>query len=529
MKRLLIYTPFSAWPNDTNIVAYLAGIFEHKGWQVHLLTCGGVLRACDVRQPSRCPQFAARDKQDMCAYCTDCRKYYNRLTTPIQHSLEQYLTLEAEFQEALLQSNDAEALQAISYRGYRLFDIAESSLYVHDRNTDLDFQDPATLALLRDYLFDAAVSINAIGNFLDSHDFDRVIIRNGRMNTTKAMLEIMRKQNKEFVTLDRGVRKGTLNLIHNEVVHGMYMAAAEQFEAICHRPLQAAEVNELAPCLLPQSTEESRVRSIQFDWQDARKTADGLGLSGDYLVLLPSSLDEVIRFHRERGFRSAFKDQQDFIETACASVAAGQQHTLVVRAHPNSGSSRSLGTNQSECDFYADLAQRYADSPHVRIVQPDEAVNTLSLCLGAALVLTWATSMTLELPCYGVCVAQAGGADYFQLPFVGQVPDRDLTTQITRLLAAPLSRTQIQLAVRYNYAWRFLAFMDVPHLHWPTWQAPRLLVKSSAELFQTHGEHSERLYRFILGESVARTPSMEPPQTFQSEAQLLEQLSRFRG
>ena len=507
MKRLLIYTPYSAWPNDTNIASYIAGIFDYKGWEVHLLTCGGVLRACDVRQPSRCPQFAQRDKQDMCAYCTDCRKYYNRLTTPVQHSLDDHLCDTDEIAARIAAADSAEALQSLELDGHRLYDIAESSLFVHHRKVALDLDDPDTRSLVRDYLFDAAVTLMATERFLACHEFDRVIVRNGRMNTTQALIRVLKRRGEHYFSLDRGLRKGTLNLVRDEIVHGMYQKAKASFDTGGDQPLTPAQLAEVGRLLLPEQQEQAKMRSIQFAWQSPQQLAAQLNLDRPYAVLLTSSMDEVQCFQKERGVHTVFANQREFIDLSCAHCHQTGDMNLVVRAHPNCGSRTSLGVNQSEVDYYAELKRRYADSPYVTVVESHEEINAYALCLGAAGVLTWSTSMTLELPCYGLLVAEAGGATDFELPFLHNIRQR----QLAKVLAlfrerGRLSLDETVLALRYHYAWKFLALFDAPDFDWQDWRFARLLAPSCEAIFAKHPHPAERIFSYVAddGQAIAR-------------------------
>lgn len=629
MKRLLIYTPYSLWPNDTTILAYLAGILSRRGWAVELLTCGGALRICDIRQPSRGPQYARVEKDVVCHHCRQARGLYNRLAECTIHTLDHYrspdcaepvgwLILEElvklaqqqgkrkagssgkvqmaaslveklrrqvrsqapeQERQALLdkfhawlrkqvehardkpdafigyalehwallreahltgvawesglsiidqieQAPSFAALQNVRFKGYDLLDIVESSINVHLRLNHVDYHQPAQFALLKPYLIDAVQSLDAAERFLQQHQFDRIIVRNGRMNTTRAMVEVLKRLGLDYTCMDRGSRQGTLMLIRNDINLNFYRICEQVLDQVGQQPLPPEALSKVAKCLFP----ETHI-VCQYDWEATQQTRQALRLDRDYVVMLTSSTDEANSLCRQTSMNRTFDDQHEYLRMACEQFHQQREDILVIRAHPNSGSKKSLGVNREECEFIAQLKKQYAHSDFVRIVEPQDEVNSYSLALGSKAALVWVTSMSFDLACFGIPVIEAGGWHVGNLPFIYHLRDKDIVGAVRK--ACDTHRTQWRdqaiLAMRYYAIRKFRALFDINGIDWRVWHTLKLTDMSLDEIEAHYGYEIDRLVAYLNDELPDfaldyRQLPVEVPVQWQSEDELLDYL-----
>lgn len=532
MGRLLLYTPYTHWTNDTTIASYVTAVFRERGWEVDLLTCGGILGACDIRQASRNPAVAARPKSVICAECRERRNRYAFVEPGNLYQIDDYVErdeLDA-FSAQIATIDDPAVLRQLESHGCNLYAIAESSLNVHFRRNELTFADPDERRILRQYLVDAWTSLAAADAFFRERSYDAILIRNGRMNTTHAFRQILEQRGIPYFTLDRCPKWGTeggLALVKQGPSLEHYTQRRPYLEKYRPYSIPAEHVDPLFSIFAAHQKPKGHL-SFDHQWKDTKTLARECGISTRYVMLLPSSTDELNVLLSSKQGERPFATQREFIERACEEFSQQHELTLVVRGHPNSGSRVSLGRNEEELRFYRELRDRYAATPTVKVVLPEEPVNTFSLSLGAEAALVYVTSMALELPCYGIPVIEAGRWALQDLPFLTHLESSEILPTVQRVISrrAETAEANAILAIRDLHTYRALAGFTTSAIEWKDWRVGQLRACSAADLVAINPGEADRIFTFLTtgADPVLTRDLTNAPTTTENELRLHRRL-----
>ncbi len=180
-----------------------------------------------------------------------------------------------------------------------------------------------------------------------------------------------------------------------------------------------------------------------------------LGLSGaERVVTLFTNVSwDSATFARDVGFSSMF----EWISEAVKRAAEHRDLVLIIRIHPGE---EIWGTRERVERELLDALGHLPDN--VRIVPGSEALSSYALVDLSDLILTYTTTVGLEAACRGKPVAVAGETHYRGRGFTIDVDGPEQLGAVLSKLHGPLGDEEVELALRYAFAFFFRAMVPFP-------------------------------------------------------------------
>jgi hypothetical protein len=435
-----------------------------RGAEVEYVLCDGLFTACDQFWEAVTPRPANA--------CTLCQADVTRLVAEMGmdfHWLGRYLTIE-ETSEAKrwAQSLAADELLSAEYGPWRVADWVRLSIQSHFRSNRLDVSDPRIERGVRSYLYSGLIACFALDRLLEVSAPDVLLLFNGRQSSTCVALELALARGIRVVTHERGPRSETLSLVADascvslEPYHRYWREWGEV-------PLTSDELEAAARIMGEREAgRDTGWRPFTSAPQPSPEVQARLGLRDGHplWVLFTSSDDEVAGSEQHR---SPFASQLQWIE---ATVNYARRHPdidLVIRVHPNTGSRRSNGANQSQLEEMRRLA---LDLPaNVRIVEPDDEISSYSLMDLCAAGFVWVSTVGLELACKGKPVVSAAGNYISETSFVRTVGEvATYEPMLDALRAHPADGPDVEImrhALRFAYGMFYRLPVEFPLVAMP--------------------------------------------------------------
>lgn len=291
---------------------------------------------------------------------------------------------------------------------------------------------------------------------LQDHRPDVVLVPNGLVTELGIFYRVARHLDLQAVTYEFNDQREQIWLSQNEIV--MRQNTDALWTARGETPLTRTEREEIAALEDARTSAKKYGKGTRF-WQDVasmggaqlRKT---LGLDERPVALLATN---VLGDSLTLGRNAFASSMAEWIEKTVQYFAQRDDVQLVVRVHP--GERLMKGPSMLgviECA----VPQRPA---HIRVVGPEEKINTYDCMEIAGLGLAYTTTVGMEMAMRGVPVVLAGNTHYRGRGFTYDPSSWDeyyatLNRLLSDLSAYRLSREQVETA--WNYAYRF--FFDFP-------------------------------------------------------------------
>jgi hypothetical protein len=399
--RVLCYSPYNYWALHALYETTILHGLRLRGADIRYVLCDGMFSDCDMFWASQNPRTPLS--------CSQCQARVTGIVAGMNHEWEwlgRSITRD-EMRAARVweRSLASEELATATDGDLEIGAWVRSSVHSHLRANSLDPADPAVEQALRSYAFSGRVAAYALERLLDDYQPDVLLVFNGRLSSTRVALELARRRGIRVVCHERGPLPATLLLTENDHCNAIAppRAVGEAWKDV---PLSAPELETTEQYLL------ARERGTSLNWtafspppQDLElvRTRLGLEASRPVWVLFTSSTDEVVS---NEDWTAAFAQQHDWVERTVAYTASNPELDLVIRVHPNSGSSRSGGRNEEELRQFEELSLRLP--PNVSLVMPEDDVSSYSLMNLATVGLVFHSTVALELAAKGKHVVVAG-------------------------------------------------------------------------------------------------------------------------
>jgi hypothetical protein len=473
-----------------------------RGAEVRYVLCDGLFAECDVwwaatnpREPNACTICQAHQAVLMRKMATDF-EWLGRYTT----------TEERKAARVWAQALDAPELPHAVHDGRPIGEWMRSSVHSHFRLSQLDLGDPRVEHAYRGYVQSGVVAAYGLSRLLDDFQPDVLLQFNGRQSSTRVALELAKERGIRVLTHERGGRRGSLTLAENEACVSM-------------KPVRATWTDWKDVPLGADELEWTRVYQLErehgqnHNWKvfspppqplDAVRARLGLRRGHPLWVLFTSSDDELAA---EPDWRGVLPSQPDFIERTVAFAAAHPEIDLVVRAHPNTGGSKSTGRNEALLCLYDELAARLP--ANVVLVRPDDEVSSYTLMDLCELGIVWNSSVAIELALKGKRAVIGSGCIVRGTEFVHDVDDDAGYEGLLESLvgAGPLPLELRRLAFRWAYATYRRRDVPFPQIEMPDPHTGRVAYSGLADLVPGRSHELDRVCRILLeGEPVALPP-----------------------
>jgi hypothetical protein len=416
--------------------AVFAQALRLRGADVGVLTCGGGQPACEVGWPRRNYPFPC----NRCSYFTDT---WARAQGVEFFRLGDHMPWGRNASRAPLEVPGGAA------GGVDYDDAAKVSVprfFLAAQHEEL----PLSAEVSRDFRLAAHGVEQAVAPVLERFDPDVVVVYNGLTTSEYVVKRVAELRGCRVVTYSGGFLARTL-MFSDTAEPAERMDSEDWWSEVAERPL----TDEQAAMIRAYLDGRAAGRDTYERYYDAPRDEgllEALGVAGhDRVATLFTNITwDTGCLDREIGFDS-------MRAWVLASIEAARRHpqtALIVRVHPEEirwGSREMVG--DAIRDAFPELP------PNVRVIGPDESINSYALIDSSDVVLTYTTTVGVEAAVRGRAVAVCGEAHYRGKGFTIDV---DGPEDLHEVLAhgGEMSEAQVELALRY--AFMFFLRMCVP-------------------------------------------------------------------
>lgn len=367
------YTHFASF----EIVLALA--LEARGHRVRFVLCDQQFPVCEIKK--------AANEEDWNRLCAKCYAFGRK-------------ALEASGFEILTVSDLADR-PGESVEEWD--EIVEASVLKHFRIGVVDEETPKVRerrALLRR---SAGIS-ERVGRALSEMEPDRVIMSHGIYTTWGPVREVLNEAGVPVITYDKAKKRGTWNI--NWTHESAWWDVEEEWERIRDVPLTPEQESEIDAYLDSRRDHSADVLRFNFGDEEApARMRERLDLEPHQptFVLFTNVLWDAASTDREVVFDSPV----DWVLKTIEWFADHPGRQLVVKIHP---AEVVIGTNQP---FASIIRARFPElPPNVRLIEPEEEINSWSVIRVADLGLVHTSTVGLEMPLEGVPCAVVSRTHY---------------------------------------------------------------------------------------------------------------------
>jgi glucosyl-dolichyl phosphate glucuronosyltransferase len=454
MAKILIFSPYALWGIHTVYERTIAQACQVRGAELEYLLCDGLLPECDLHWDSKAN---SPRPFDICQRCqATAKRDLQKIDIPAQQ-LGAFVTLEE-------RSSIFRWAQGLALSEFRcaLFEDAPvgewvlASVISYFRKYPPDLSNWHVVNVYRGFLYSAAVVLKGLKNYLSKNQIDAALLFNGRQSITRVALELFLQKGIRVLTHERAeYNRGHINVKPNR--HCMSLEPFQDFwRAWSEVPLKR-EALEAAQTWLTERQTGANLAWIPFNrsFEPDSSLRSKMNLHADQRlwVLFTSSTDETAGDPEMKG---PFESQYEWIREVVQWVSSRNEVQLVIKVHPNLGGNTYIGEATDELRLYREL--KASLPPNVRIVFPEDPVNTYSLAQEADVGLTFGSTIGLEMAMLGKPVLLASRAIYENCRKIMTVRAKDeLDGMLERCLHATTDREIQREAFRlaYYYACEF--------------------------------------------------------------------------
>ena len=456
-KRVLVATQVGLHFSANTVDSLLAVALTLRGAHVDVLLCDSALSACMIAEYTLTPSVERYSKKgpavDFCKVCQSAGERLYEGTGMNTVRLSDFLT-EPDYQTA--RDFAAQAILAPNTG------TPQSEVHEHALAGALRFFGRATLpsdtistnVYLR-YLSGAFEAATASERLLKSGNYDCVIAHHGVYVPQGLLASAARKQGVPLVTWHVAYREGRLIFQHGDTYH---RAMIDEPATSWNVPLSAQQEEDLNRYLAERVTGASDWIAFQRSSNLSEdNTVRALGLdSGRPVYSLFANVAWDARLHYPA---SAYGDMRDWAIDTVRWFAARQDLQLVIRCHPGEVMNNPRAKDRLDDAIMASFPEL---PPNVKIVHPEDELNSYALAAISRGAIIFNTKMGMELSARGMPVVVAGDA---WIRGKGFTRDASSPDEYHALLSdpatfTPLTAGEIELAQRY--AWHFFFRRCIP-------------------------------------------------------------------
>ena len=301
----------------------------------------------------------------------------------------------------------------------------------------------------------------ALGKALVRLNPDRVIMSHGIYCTWGPVRDVLNEAGIPVMTHGRAKKRDTQKM-NWRASAGVWDVSGE-WEKVCDKPLTKSQEARIDAYLDSRRDHSQDMRVYNFGGEETvRETRRRLRLDPDKqtFVLFTNVLWDAASAQRE----IAFKDPIDWVMESISWFGEHPDNQLVIKIHP---AEVVIGTNQP---FASLIRDQFPELPsNVRVIEPDEEVNSWSIMQVADLGLVHTSTVGMEMPLEGIPCAVVSRTHYRSCGFTIDVSSRE---EYFRLIetwdGSSVDRDKIRMMAR-RYA--FLLF-ERYQLHFPFFCQP---------------------------------------------------------
>jgi len=311
---------------------------------------------------------------------------------------------------------------------------------------------PLSQEVATDFALSAYGVEQGVEPVLDSFSPDIVVVYNGLTTSELVIKHAAERRGARVITYSSGFLAGSLMFSGDEPAERM--DSEESWRQVQNMPLTPEQASLIRAYLAGRSAG----RGMHERYDGAPRDAgllEALDVAGhDRIVSLFTNIPwDTGCLDRNVGFTS----MRDWVIESIEAVRRHPRTALIVRIHPEElrwGSAESL--KDAIDDAFGERLPR-----NVRVVLPDESINSYALMDSSDLVLTYTSTVGLEAAARGRVVGVCGAAHYRAKGFTIDVQHGE---ELDALLAGdgPLPEDRSELAWRYAFMFFFRMCIPFP-------------------------------------------------------------------
>lgn len=456
-KRVLIATHVGLHFSANTVDSLLAIALTLRGAQVDVLLCDSALSACMMTEYTLTPSVERFSKKgpavDFCGVCQSAGERLYAGTGVNTIKLSNYL-MRSDHQAALDFAAAAVQAPKTNKPSSEIHEQALAGALRFFGRATLP-EDATSMNVYRRYLSGAFEAATAAERILASGKYDCVLAHHGVYVPQGLLASVARKQGVPLVTWHVAYREGRLIFQHGDTYH---RAMIDEPASAWNIALSAQQEADLDRYLADRVTGAS-------DWIAFQRSSDlsenntlrTLGLDAERPVhALFANVAWDARLHYPA---SAYGDMRDWAIDTVKWFADRQDLQLVIRCHPGEA------MNNPRAKDRLDDAIRSAFPvlpDNVRIVPPEDTLNSYALAAISRGAIIFNTKMGMELSARGMPVVVAGDAWVRGKGFTRDAssPDGYRALLSDPATFKPLALAEVERARRY--AWHFFFRRCIP-------------------------------------------------------------------
>jgi hypothetical protein len=404
-KRILIATHVGLHFTANTIDSLLAIALTFRGAEVDVLLCDGALSACMIAEYTLAPSVERFSRVgpavDFCAVCQTAGARLYRNTGVNVLRLSDFLT-EADREEARMFATERSTHRPSPAEAGPLGEHALAGALRFFGRSALPGDETSSRVYER-YLEGSMQAARASARLLAAKRYDAVIVHHGIYVPQGLLAVEARQRGLRLVTWHPAYRRGRLIFQHGDTYH---RAMLDEPASSWARVLSGTEDAALEDYLSERITGASDWIAFQRSGPlEGQQVFSALGLDATrpvYTLLANVAWDARLHYPA-----SAYGDMRDWAVDTVRWFAARPDRQLVVRCHPG----EVLGNPKAK-DRLDDAIQSVfpALPTNVRIVAPEDELNSYSIAAISRGAMIFNTKMGMELAARGMPVVVAGDA-----------------------------------------------------------------------------------------------------------------------
>jgi len=440
--NVTFYAPYAAWSPHFETELELIELHLERGDEVTVITCDAALSYCEANQE--------RDFSN-CARCVGrAREGLKHLSAPIKVLKLSELILEAKTaMEPLWQlPRTYQSFDQLYELKVGNFDLGAAVLSTLNSVLDDPEPDPSAHPELTWVTLAAAFAAYvALDRYLDQNACDLFYLFNGRLANLRAALRVCQKRKLTCLVHERGADNDSYLLSQDTMPHDPAYVASEIATTLA-RAHSSEQKRVVADEFYSERREGKIANWVSLTDDQIRDSLPEGWLEAPVRIAMFSSTESEFTCLREYYPPRIYASQIEGLEIILKDLAQrGFSGMFAVRVHPNSARTKS--------DFSEQL--RRLPYPFLRIIPPEEKLDSYALLQTAQKVLTWGSTIGIEAAYRKIPSIVAGWGEYMNL---GSTYNPATHSEVMDLLLNPLEPKPIQGAIDYgfyskSFGWRF--------------------------------------------------------------------------
>jgi hypothetical protein len=431
--NVTVFAPYAAWAPHFETDLELIELHLVKGDAVTVITCDAALSYCEANQE--------RDFSN-CARCVGrAREGFRHLSAEVRLLKLSDLILEAktEMKAVWRLPRTYESFDQLYQLKVDHFDLGAAVLST--LNSVLEDPDPDPAAdpdLTWVTLTAAYAAYVSLDRYLEHNDCDLFYLFNGRLANLRAALRACQKHGVRCFVHERGADHTFYSLAENTMPHDpahmRYDLAATLAKA------ESAEQKSLVAAEFYRERRDGKIGNwVSLTDDQIRDSVPAGWLESPTRIAVFSTTESEFTCLREYYPPRIYPSQIEGLEVILKDLAQrGFSGMFAVRVHPNSARTKS------------DFSERLRALPYsfLRVIPPEEKLDSYALLETAQKVLTWGSTIGIEAAYRKIPTIVAGWGEYMHL---GSTYNPVTHAELMDLLLTSLEAKPIQGAIDYGF------------------------------------------------------------------------------